>query len=117
VGAALLPAMAFGGLAAARAFIYLGAGACCSCAWVCCVLLLADEATWSPAAAADAAATQRACDASQHTPSPARLVALIHLMLCCCRVLTRRVTHTHTHIHACGRSRGGRAAGAGGREE
>lgn len=26
VGAALLPAMAFGGLAAARAFIYLGAG-------------------------------------------------------------------------------------------
>lgn len=26
VGAALLPAMAFGGLAAARAFMYLGAG-------------------------------------------------------------------------------------------
>lgn len=30
VGAALLPAMAFGGLAAARAFMYLGAGETCS---------------------------------------------------------------------------------------
>jgi hypothetical protein len=37
VGAALLPAMAFGGLAAARAFMYLGAGEgfrrLCVCFW------------------------------------------------------------------------------------
>lgn len=35
VGAALLPAMAFGGLAAARAFMYLGAGVV-MLRWVCC---------------------------------------------------------------------------------